>query len=84
MRMRLFRRTMSMLGQTVEMTPGAWAIQYPMAFSAASVPPVCAPFMKTMRSTGELVDRQSMISRKYGTRSVRQGPGSAFAVGRTR
>jgi hypothetical protein len=43
------------------------------------VPPICAPFMKTVRSTGDDGERQSMISRRYGVRSVRQGPGSAEA-----
>ena len=36
----------------------------PTALSAASVPPVCAPFINTTRSTGEDVERQSMISRR--------------------
>jgi hypothetical protein len=43
-----------------------------------SVPPICAAFMNTTSSTSDVVDRQSMISRRYGVRSVRQGPGSAL------
>jgi hypothetical protein len=35
--------------------------------------------MNTTRSIGEEGERQSMISRRYGVRSVRQGPGSAEA-----
>jgi hypothetical protein len=41
-----------------------------------SVPPICAPFMSATRCTGEDGDRQSMISRRYGVRAVRQRPGS--------
>ena len=35
--------------------------------------------MNTTRSTTDEGDRQSMISFRYGVRSVRQGPGSAEA-----
>src|SRR5438128_324 len=34
--------------------------------------------MKTTSSTSEVVDMQSMISRRYGVRDVRHGPGSAL------
>ena len=53
-----------MLGHTVRITPGACAIQYPMTFNPASVAPICAPFWNTTRSTGELVESASMISRR--------------------
>ena len=36
--------------------------------------------MKTTRSIGELGERQSIGSRKYGVRLVRHGPGSAAAL----
>ena len=36
--------------------------------------------MNTTRSMGEDGERQSMISRRYGVRSVRHGPGSADAL----
>ena len=64
MRVRELRRTMSSDGQTQRMTPGACAIQKPTALRPASVPPVCAPFINTTRSTGDDVDMQSMISRR--------------------
>ena len=35
--------------------------------------------MNTVRSMGDDGERQSMISRRYGVRSVRHGPGSAEA-----
>jgi hypothetical protein len=41
-----------------------------------SVPPICAPFIRATRCTGDAGDRQSMISRRYGVRSVRQRSGS--------
>ncbi len=53
---------------------------YPIQLLPASVPPTCAPFIKTTFSTPLEGDRQSMISRKYGVRSVRHLPGSAEAV----
>jgi hypothetical protein len=34
------------------------------------------PFIRATRCTGEDAERQSMISRRYGVRSVRQRPGS--------
>ena len=40
--------------------------------------------MNTTRSTGEDGERQSMISRRYGVRSVRHGPGSAAALPESR
>jgi len=40
--------------------------------------------MTTTRSTFEAGDRQSMISRKYGVRPVRHGPGSEDALPESR
>lgn len=38
--------------------------------SSARGPPTCAPFISTTVSTGDEGERQSMISRRYGVRSV--------------
>jgi hypothetical protein len=39
-------------------------MMYPIQLLPHSVPPICAPFMKTVRSTCDDGERQSMISRK--------------------
>ena len=51
-----------------------------MGVVSASGAPSCAPFMNTIRSTGEGGDRQSMIAFRSGVRLVRQRPGSAEAL----
>ena len=66
----------STVGATAIIGPGAWWITYPIQQLPLSVAPTCAPFMNTTRWNGEAGERQSMISLRYGVRSVRQRPGS--------
>src|SRR3990172_6869112 len=74
---------MSRFGWTASIGPGAIAMTYPIQLFPLSVAPICDPFMKVTRWTGEDGERQSMISRKYGVREVRHCPGSADDTGRT-
>lgn len=73
------RLAISTVGWTAIIGPCAWWITYPIQLFPHSVPPICAPFMNAVRSTGDDGERQSMMSRRYGVRSVRHGPGSALA-----
>src|SRR3990167_6900769 len=72
---------MSRFGWTASIGPGAIAMTYPIQLFPLSVAPICDPFMKVTRWTGEDGERQSMISRKYGVREVRHCPGSADDTG---
>src|ERR671918_1704452 len=73
------RLASSTVGATAIIGPGAWWMTYPIHELPHSVPPICAPFIRATRCTGEDGDRQSMISRRYGVRWVRQRPGSEEA-----
>ena len=73
------RLAISTVGCTGIIGPGVWWMTYPIQLLPHSVPPICAPFMNATRSIRDDGERQSMISRKYGVRSVRQRPCSADA-----
>lgn len=51
-------------------------MMYPSQLLPTSVPPTWEPLQKTRRSTGDVLERQSWISRRNGVLEVRQGPGS--------
>jgi len=58
------RFAISTVGCTAIIGPGAWWMMYPIQLLPHSVPPICAPFMNTVRSMGDMGERQSMISRR--------------------
>ena len=55
---------MSMLGNITSTGAGVSAMTWPIMFSAASEPPICADFRKVMRRAGWLSVMTSMISRR--------------------
>src|SRR3972149_9155336 len=75
----LTRLAISTVGCTMSAGPGQWCMLKPSQLKPISVPPICAPFMKTTLSTLFWGERQSIISRRYGVLEVLQRPGSAEA-----
>lgn len=74
----------SSVGRTTRIGAGSWSMKYPTTLLMTSVLPTCdAAIQHTRRTSGSEIT--SMISRRYGVRSVRHLPGSALASGeRTR
>jgi hypothetical protein len=58
---------------------GAWSMIEPIQLLPVSVPPICVGFWNTTTGVGSDGESASMISRRYGVRSVLQRPGSAEA-----
>ena len=77
-RCRFNRFAMSIVGCTSNDGAGhRWMIA-PSQFSTTSVLPIWLPNISTTRRHGDPGLRQSIGSRRYGVRSVRQGPFSAL------
>ena len=74
----LNRIAMSTVGCIARTGPGNWSIIAPSQLLPASVLPTCAPAINTTRCVLLRGDSSSIISRRYGVRSVRHRPGSAL------